>query len=208
MNKDFPRIITFLRKERGLSQKQVAGDMGISQALLSHYEKGIRECGLDFLVKTAEYYGVSTDYLRGRTVQRNFTADPFEAAEKEVVINTEKGSMINKINRSLLMNTTSVIYDLLAKIGNKHLTNAVSNYLMSAEYVTMFSLDKNRYRNLTDASMILDLEIINELIENDKLTLTLSPDVISVCFEKDAPSLFNLIQYSERNIKNVYAGKR
>ena len=58
MNKDFPRIITFLRKERGLSQKQVAGDMGISQALLSHYEKGIRECGLDFLVKTAEYYGV------------------------------------------------------------------------------------------------------------------------------------------------------
>ena len=73
MNKDFPRIITFLRKERGLSQKQVAGDMGISQALLSHYEKGIRECGLDFLVKTAEYYGVSTDYLLGRTVQRNFT---------------------------------------------------------------------------------------------------------------------------------------
>lgn len=222
MNKDFPRIITFLRKERGLSQKQVAGDMGISQALLSHYEKGIRECGLDFLVKTAEYYGVSTDYLLGRTVQRKFTADPFEAAEKEVVINTEKGSMINKINRSLLMNTTSVIYDLLAKIGNKHLTNAVSNYLMSAEYVifrtiynseknnsqTMFSLDKNRYRNLTDASMILDLELINELIENDKLTLTLSPDVISVCFEKDAPSLFNLIQYSERNIKNVYAGKR
>lgn len=32
--------------------------------------------------------------------------------------------------------------------------------------------------------MILDLEIINELIENDKLTLTLSPDVISVYFEK------------------------
>lgn len=84
MNKDFPRIITFLRKERGLSQKQVAGDMGISQALLSHYEKGIRECGLDFLVKTAEYYGVSTDYLLGRTVQRNFTADPFEAAEKRL----------------------------------------------------------------------------------------------------------------------------
>ena len=44
MNSDFPRIITFLRKERGLSQKQVSQDLGISQALLSHYEKGIREC--------------------------------------------------------------------------------------------------------------------------------------------------------------------
>lgn len=39
--------------------------MGISQALLSHYEKGIRECGLDFVIKCSEYYGVTTDYLLG-----------------------------------------------------------------------------------------------------------------------------------------------
>lgn len=51
MNSDFPMIISMLRRERRLSQKQVAADLGISQALLSHYEKGIRECGLDFLVK-------------------------------------------------------------------------------------------------------------------------------------------------------------
>ena len=63
MNKDFPRIITFLRKERGITQKQAAADLEISQAVLSHYEKGVRECGLDFLVKAAEYYEVSTDYL-------------------------------------------------------------------------------------------------------------------------------------------------
>ena len=68
MNKDFPRIITFLRKERGITQKQAAADLEISQAVLSHYEKGVRECGLDFLVKAAEYYEVSTDYLLGRTV--------------------------------------------------------------------------------------------------------------------------------------------
>ena len=74
MNHDFPRIITFLRKEKGMSQKQAAADLGISQALLSHYEKGIRECGLDFLVKTAEYYDVTTDYLLGRTVQRKPSA--------------------------------------------------------------------------------------------------------------------------------------
>lgn len=71
MNSDFPMIISMLRKERRLSQKQVAADLGISQALLSHYEKGIRECGLDFLVKAAEYYDVSCDYLLGRTPNRN-----------------------------------------------------------------------------------------------------------------------------------------
>ena len=55
MNRDFPRIITLLRKERGLSQRRASDELGISQALLSHYEKGIRECGLDFLVKIADY---------------------------------------------------------------------------------------------------------------------------------------------------------
>ena len=61
MNNDFPRIITLLRKERGLSQKQAAMELGVSQALLSHYEKGIRECGLDFAIYIAEYYNVSCD---------------------------------------------------------------------------------------------------------------------------------------------------
>uniref|UniRef100_UPI0030775EB1 helix-turn-helix domain-containing protein n=1 Tax=Ruminococcus sp. TaxID=41978 RepID=UPI0030775EB1 len=37
MNSDFPMIISMLRRERRLSQKQVAADLGISQALLSHY---------------------------------------------------------------------------------------------------------------------------------------------------------------------------
>lgn len=67
MNTEFPRIMTLRRKERKISQKQAAADLGISQALLSHYEKGIRECGLDFLVKAADYYNVSCDYLLGRT---------------------------------------------------------------------------------------------------------------------------------------------
>lgn len=61
----FAIILSQLRKERGISQKKAATDLGISQALLSHYEKGIRECGLDFVIKCSEYYGVTTDYLLG-----------------------------------------------------------------------------------------------------------------------------------------------
>ena len=64
-NSKFAAILSQLRKERGSSQKKTAEDLGISQALLSHYEKGIRECGLDFVIKCSEYYGVTTDYLLG-----------------------------------------------------------------------------------------------------------------------------------------------
>ena len=61
MSKAFGNTIAYLRKEKGISQKQAAEDLAISQALLSHYEKGIRECSLDFVVKAADYYGVSCD---------------------------------------------------------------------------------------------------------------------------------------------------
>ena len=73
MNSDFPRILTLLRKERGISQKQAASELAISQALLSHYERGIRECGLDFVVRAANYYHVSCDYLLGCSPERNGT---------------------------------------------------------------------------------------------------------------------------------------
>ncbi len=65
MTCDFPKIISNLRRSRGISQKQAAIDLGVSQALLSHYEKGIRECGLDFLIKLSNYYEVSCDELLG-----------------------------------------------------------------------------------------------------------------------------------------------
>ncbi len=218
MNTDFPRIITFLRKERGLSQKQAAADLNISQALLSHYEKGIRECGLDFLIRAAEYYDVSCDYLLGRTVQRSLAEINPDALPDSDEISRLKGNMLNQVNKKLLGNTNSMIFDLLARIGSKNLTNAVSNYLMSAEYQIfravysaekgnsqkIFSINQNRYSRLCSASMELELEVINEIIEREDIALPLSPDMISTYFEKGASSLFNIIQYSERNIRNIY----
>ena len=65
MRDDFAKRLTLVRKERGISQKQAAADLEVSQALLSHYERGVRECGLDFVVRCARYYGVSSDYLLG-----------------------------------------------------------------------------------------------------------------------------------------------
>ena len=70
MEKSFSVTLTELRKEKRLTQKDAAAKLGISQALLSHYEKGIRECSREFLIKAADFYGVSCDYLLGRTAER------------------------------------------------------------------------------------------------------------------------------------------
>jgi transcriptional regulator with XRE-family HTH domain len=51
--------------ETGFSQRRVAAELGISQALLSHYENGVREPKLPFVKKICGYYGVSADHLLG-----------------------------------------------------------------------------------------------------------------------------------------------
>ena len=62
-----------LREDMDMNQTQVAQLLFTSQTvysryeLLSHYEKGIRECGQSFLVRIADFYDVSTDYILGRT---------------------------------------------------------------------------------------------------------------------------------------------
>ena len=56
-----------LRREKGVSQRKAASDLNISQALLSHYENGAREPGLAFVCRACDYYGVTADFLLGRT---------------------------------------------------------------------------------------------------------------------------------------------
>ena len=51
MNRSFPETLSALRRERSISQRAAAADLGISQALLSHYENGAREPGLGFVCR-------------------------------------------------------------------------------------------------------------------------------------------------------------
>ncbi len=70
MTESFPQILCRLRKERRLNQRTAAAALHISQALLSHYENGLREPGLSFVDAACRYYGVSADYLLGRSSVR------------------------------------------------------------------------------------------------------------------------------------------
>lgn len=71
MHTMFSQALSHLRHEKGISQRLAAQALGVSQALLSHYENGIREPGLAFVVRACDYYQVSADYLLGRTADRS-----------------------------------------------------------------------------------------------------------------------------------------
>ncbi len=101
MSSDFSRCLSLLRQEKG-SPSAAAKDLGISQALLSHYENGVREPGLAFVTKACNYYNVSADFLLGRTLSRDGTTI---AAEELYDYSTEKdnvlhGSIMATLNKS------------------------------------------------------------------------------------------------------------
>ena len=62
--------IRSLRLDRGHTQKQIAQMLGISQNTYSQYEIGVLNYPVDVLIKLADFYQVSVDYLLGRTDEK------------------------------------------------------------------------------------------------------------------------------------------
>lgn len=63
-------ILLLLRNEQGLTQEQAAEGQGITYRSYRRYESGEREPTASVLVQIADFYGVSLDYLVGRSEQR------------------------------------------------------------------------------------------------------------------------------------------
>jgi len=138
MKEDFARTLALLRQERGLSQRRAAEALGVSQALLSHYENGLREPGLNFVVKACDFYNVSADFLLGRTLCRNGTT--ILDADSLYDVSTErdsamKGSVMATLARKLIVNSVNILFDLLGKLGNKQAIKGASNFLSTSVYV-------------------------------------------------------------------------
>ena len=140
MNAHFSRSLSLLRQEKGISQRAAAKELGISQALLSHYENGIREPGLAFVAKACDFYNVSADFMLGRTLSRDgmtvLDADTLydASADKDNVL---KGSVLDPLSKKLLINSIGVLFDLLGKFGNKKAIRAAADYIATGVY-TLF----------------------------------------------------------------------
>ena len=59
--------IRSLRIDNGYTQKHIAEQLGVSQNTYSQYEIGVLNYPIEALEKLADFYGVSVDYLLGRT---------------------------------------------------------------------------------------------------------------------------------------------
>ena len=224
MKSEFARVITLLRKEKNISQKQAAAELGISQALLSHYENGIRECGLAFLVRCADFYGVSCDYLLGRSAGRDGTVRSVEeipepeAGGKENVMGA--GGILPVLNKKLIANSLNILFDQAARTGNRRLITAVSDFLMLSVYrmfrlvysanpknqQNLFSLPRVLADRYADAVMQLREAEIAELVESgdlDRGEEPLTTQRMGEVYPLFSTSLLSLIKNAEGSVQNT-----
>ncbi len=71
------RRIRDLREDRDLLQRDLAAYLQCSQVCYSHYEMGKRDIPTDVLIKLADFYHTSTDYLLARTDENHLTQSPW-----------------------------------------------------------------------------------------------------------------------------------
>lgn len=91
--KEHTEILRELREDHDLKQSDIAEKLGITQQYYSKYETGKFELPLRFLLQLAELYGVSTDYLLGRTECR----EGVDGVNKLVTAGYSTGNMITDV---------------------------------------------------------------------------------------------------------------
>lgn len=76
---DFGSILKELRKNRNLTQSELGMRVGLSKAVVSKYENGLGYPSFDMLIRIADFFGVTTDYLLGvenrKTIDVSFLTD-------------------------------------------------------------------------------------------------------------------------------------
>lgn len=170
MKTDFPSILMNLRHENNLSQKKAADELGISQALLSHYENGVREPRLEFIIKACTYYGVSTDYMLGRTDEKSF--------DGKITLSCSDDDQRRNADAAAL------IIAILSEAGDAQLSSSAAKYISLSVFNVLSALctPVKPYEPLFDAALKTAESVfmtnVRRVKENPDLDLKLSENAL------------------------------
>lgn len=157
-----------LRKDKNLSQKEAAAALGVSQGLLSHYEKGIRECGLDFLCRAATFYDVSADYLLGLSDTKMMSDALF--TEEEIPQDSE-------MRMSTIFRSSVYLLERLGSFGRNYGSKIRAVYILTIYKIYLTALSQGALPNH---------ELARKELSPYLSTVTIDNIINSLVFEGDA----------------------
>ena len=107
----FGELLAKLRKEKGILQKELATYLNVTVATISNYEKGVHSPDYETLVRLADFFDVSTDYLLQRTDYRA----SINTLNKPLIIGFTASDLLNSVMALDQHNTEALIdyYKLL-----------------------------------------------------------------------------------------------
>lgn len=218
MPTDFARNLTEQRHRSKLSQKAAAEALEVSQGLLSHYENGIREPGLDFLVRAAKFYGVTTDDLLGCG-----RPGPIPAMEEEAFSVPFVEQMHYELHNAFV-----VLLDLL----NEDYDPTVATYIRTYLGETMYEMFRLLYRanpgydpnlfTITDqqfdsGAVVSDLTMVRaqyiQALDRMAANRTKEPEVLTPerlpeRFAPYWPSVLNLLRMSSTRLHRQFQAEQ
>ena len=167
-------------------------------------------------MRAADYYGVSVDYLLGRSMERNGSAIRLDDVPDEDAAgqgNQGLRNLLPILNKKLICNSVTVVEDILGATEDKELIDKVSLYLQICVYQmfrrlyngnaenpqTLFGAEDDTYDLLTDSALKrLQAEIQLRLKQVE--TPVLDEETIRRKYPMFATSLFHLLQNAESAI--------
>lgn len=188
----FPSRLISLRKERGLSQEDIGKLINKKRSTVSGYETEGKEPDIDTLCFLADYFGVSTDYLMGKSDKRNnvdtvFVNDVhnfkkhYEAAPADVRKQAERcfDAFYRLIGRDVQIGRTErleVYNELFSKLASLRAqisrsiafsNGSISDPVALSELMALQAELKNDVSALLDKLMQADMEVSFDLSTKD-----------------------------------------
>lgn len=154
----FSRSLARLRKEKKVSQRTAAGALGVSQALLSHYENGLREPGLEFLVNASRYYGCSVDCLLGIQPPAASAGAPRGAG--------------------LAAEAAGALHTFAGDAGDDRLAALADEYLLAAAYRFALTLCGGPQRTLSAVDALMKADELAVCAQLERLGAPLDPGAL------------------------------
>lgn len=108
-------IIRELRKKQNISMKELGLSIGVSESTVSLYENGKRQPDYDTLIRIADYFNVSTDYLLGHTCTQNESNDIFIDGEKQLI---KKYRLLDQHGQKAVNSVLDVELERCSKAGD------------------------------------------------------------------------------------------
>lgn len=105
------------RKRAGLKQIEAAKKLGISNGTLSGYERNYRDPDTEMLNKMADLYGVTVDWLMGRSQDPQMTADQYKKYNRyaEQIVAAIEEITDNKLKKEIYKQTSDFVEYLKGK---------------------------------------------------------------------------------------------